>query len=84
MDSNGNQLERPSVVVTRAESQSTELIEAIHGLGFKVIARPALEITVPYDQGSSLRRALQTLSYYEWVILLQLMVYLSSLKLQKN
>ena len=69
MDSNGNQLERPSVVVTRAESQSTELIEAIHGLGFKVIARPALEITVPDDQGASLRRALQTLSNYEWVIL---------------
>ena len=69
MDSNGNQLERPSVVVTRAESQSTELIEAIHELGFKVIARPALEITVPDDQGASLRRALQTLSNYEWVIL---------------
>jgi uroporphyrinogen III methyltransferase/synthase len=55
------------IVVTRDWRQSRELAEPLEALGAEVIALPAIEIQPPADP-EPLRRALEQLDRYDWVI----------------
>ncbi|MBT95479.1 MAG: hypothetical protein CL431_05895 [Acidimicrobiaceae bacterium] len=60
---------KSTVVVTRAVKQNKDLIKGVKELGYNVIARPTIEITLPDDKGVAFRGAVQNLAKYEWVIL---------------
>lgn len=61
-------LEGRRVVVTRARHQAGDLIGALEALGADVVLFPTIRIVGPEDPGP-LRRAIQELDSYDWLIL---------------
>lgn len=64
----GAPLKGRSVVVTRARSQAGALADELERLGADVVAVPVIEIVEPDDLGP-VRRAIDDLHTYEWVVL---------------
>ena len=56
------------VVVTRAATQASVLVDKLHALGAEAIEVPAIEIVDPGDGGAALRAAASQLSSYDWVV----------------
>ena len=56
-----------SIVVTRAEAQATELVEALEELGAEVLRLPTIRTVPPLDT-ESLERAVRLASGYDWVV----------------
>jgi uroporphyrinogen-III synthase len=58
------------VVVTRARTQSTELVARLEGLGATVVELPVIAIEDPVDGGEALAGAVHRLSAgaYQWVV----------------
>jgi uroporphyrinogen III methyltransferase/synthase len=56
-----------SVLVTRAEAQSADLVRQFEELGAQVYKQPAIEIAAPADWGP-VDRALARLSEYDWLV----------------
>jgi uroporphyrinogen-III synthase len=55
------------IVVTRARSQASSLVEALTVLGAEVIELPTIE-TVPLDSYDRLDEALRKIAHYQWLI----------------
>lgn len=58
-----------TVVITRAESQSAGLRDALVARGAHVVAVPVLAIAPPADGGAALRAAAATCDEFDWVVL---------------
>jgi uroporphyrinogen III methyltransferase/synthase len=56
-----------TVVITRQESQSEEMIASLEGAGAKVICCPAIE-TLPPENWTQLDNAIASLDRYDWVV----------------
>jgi uroporphyrinogen III methyltransferase/synthase len=56
------------VVVTRARSQASGLVERLRALGAETVEVPTIEFTDPADGGEGLRRAVSRLDSYDWVV----------------
>jgi len=56
------------VVVTRARSQVSGLLERLRALGAETIEVPSIEIVDAADGGAGLRRAVGRLASYDWVV----------------
>lgn len=56
------------VVVTRARSQASALVEPLAALGAAVVEAPVIEIGDPADGGAALAAAVAALSDYDWVV----------------
>jgi uroporphyrinogen III methyltransferase/synthase len=56
------------VVVTRARSQASELVERLVELGAEVIEAPTIAIVDPPDRGRSLRDAAARVASFGWVV----------------
>lgn len=63
----GRPLAAARVIVTRAASQSAELIEKLRAAGATVVAAPAIQILPPEDD-SALLDAVAALASYDWLI----------------
>lgn len=64
----GGPLEDTSVVVTRAEGQAADLVEALEGAGAQVVHLPVIAICDPSDEGAELKRALERVGSYDWMV----------------
>jgi uroporphyrinogen-III synthase len=56
------------VVVTRAAAQSAELSDRLRALGAEVVELALVRIDDPADGGVALRRALERLAEYDWLV----------------
>ena len=56
-----------TIVVTRAEAQAAELVEALEARGADVLRLPTIRI-VPTSDTESLERAVRSASSYDWVV----------------
>ena len=56
------------VVITRASHQSAALAEALRELGAEPVNVPLIDITEPADQGVALKRALERLHTFDWLV----------------
>jgi uroporphyrinogen-III synthase len=64
----GGPLADRRVVVTRATEQSEALLHRLRELGAQPIALALIEIVDPSDGGLALRRALERLSTFDWLV----------------
>ena len=55
------------VVVTRARSQASSLVERLQALGAETVELPTIEIAGPADDGEGLRDAAGRLATFDWV-----------------
>jgi len=64
--------ERPlagwTVAVTRARRQAGPLAAALAGAGARVVQVPVIEIVGPDDEGAEVRRAIDRVAGYDWVV----------------
>jgi len=56
------------IVVTRARSQASGLLERLRAQGAETVEVPTIEIADPADGGERLRRAVGRLGSYDWVV----------------
>ncbi len=56
------------VVVTRTRTQASGLVDRLRRCGAIPVEVPTIEITEPSDQGVALRRAVEHLPLYDWII----------------
>ena len=66
-DSNSGVLTGRRILVTRAETQSTALIERLRTLGAEVFACPTIAI-LPPDESAPLEDAIRNLDNFDWVV----------------
>ena len=57
-----------SVVVTRAAEQAGGIVDALRAAGARTIEAPTIEIGDAADGGAALRKAVDRLSDYDWVV----------------
>jgi uroporphyrinogen III methyltransferase/synthase len=57
-----------TVVVTRARSQASALVDRLREVGAGTVELPVISVGDPADGGASLRSAAGTLDSYEWVV----------------
>jgi uroporphyrinogen III methyltransferase / synthase len=57
------------VVVTRSREQASELSDRLRALGADPVEVPTIRITDPDDGGAALRRAVDRIGSYDWVVL---------------
>lgn len=58
-----------SVVVTRARTQASELVERLRALGAEVVEAPTIEVVQPSDGGRALRAAIAAVAGFDWLVL---------------
>lgn len=64
----GGPLAGRRVVVTRASTQAAGLVQRLEGLGAEVVEVALIRIDEPSDGGRRLRRALEDLDAYDWLV----------------
>jgi uroporphyrinogen III methyltransferase/synthase len=57
-----------TVVVTRARSQASALVDRLRSVGAGTVELPVISVTKPTDGGAALRAAAERLDRYEWVV----------------
>jgi len=57
------------VVVTRTRQQASALSRALRDLGAEPMEVPVIEVVDPVDGGAALRRAMERLDQYDWVVI---------------
>jgi uroporphyrinogen III methyltransferase/synthase len=62
-------LEGVSVVVTRAQHQTAELVERLEAVGAVPIVMPVIDVVAPDDHGAALRAAFDQLHEYDWLVI---------------
>ena len=67
LSSSVNVLSGKRIIVTRARSQATSLVERIEALGGEVVEFPTIEIRPP-DSYAPLDQAIQRIGTYDWLI----------------